>query len=98
MNCSDDEMVTELQYCGYNINKTQVTRLRKEIGLRRRMGVFERQERDTQLFQVLQEELNDGRIKGYGRRLLYDYFKKNGQLVTRYLVFHHLLIFHYFSI
>jgi hypothetical protein len=75
-----------------------VTRLRKEIGLLRRMGVFERNERDAQLFQVLQEELNDRRIEGYGRRLLHDYFRKNGQLVTQYLIFYHLLVFHYFSI
>jgi hypothetical protein len=42
MNCSDDEMVTELVYCRYRINKTQVARLRKELGLLRRMGVLER--------------------------------------------------------
>jgi hypothetical protein len=47
---------------------------------------------------VLQEELNDRRIEGYGRRLLHDYFRKNRQLVTRYLIFYHLLVFHYFNI
>jgi hypothetical protein len=87
MSCTDDEIVIELQYCGYNINKFQVMRLRREIGLLRRMGVFERKERDTQLFEVLREELDNGRIEGYGRRLLHDYFRKNGQLVARYLLF-----------
>ena len=75
-----------------------MTRLRKEIGLLRRIGVFERNERDAQLFQVLQEELNNRRIEGYGRRLLYDYFRKNRQLVTQYLIFYHLLVFYYFNI
>lgn len=86
MNCSDEEMVTELVYGGYSINKIQVTRLRKDIGLLRRMAIFEKQQRDQQLFQVLQEELDDGRIEGYGQRLLHDHFRKNGQLVTRYLI------------
>jgi hypothetical protein len=75
-----------------------VTRLRKEIGLLRRIGVFKRNKRDAQLFQVLQEELNNGRIEGYSQRLLHDYFRKNRQLVTRYLIFYHLLVFHYFNI
>jgi hypothetical protein len=38
------------------------------------MGIFERKERDTQLFEVLQEELDNGRIEGYRQRLLYNYF------------------------
>jgi hypothetical protein len=84
MSCTDDEIVIELQYCRYNINKTQVTRLRREMGLLRRLSVFEREERDTQLFEILREELDNGRIEGYGRRLLRDYFQKNGQLVARY--------------
>jgi hypothetical protein len=87
MSYTDNEIVIELQYYGYNINKFQVMYLRREIGLLRQMGVFERKERDTQLFEVLQEELDNGRIEGYGRRLLYNYFRKNGQLVTWYLLF-----------
>jgi hypothetical protein len=47
---------------------------------------------------VLQEELNNRRIKGYSQRLLHDYFKKNRQLVTQYLIFYHLLVFYYFNI
>ena len=89
MSCTDDEIVIELQYCGININTYQVTRLRREMGLLRRLSVFERAERDTQLFEILREELDSGRIEGYGRRLLRDYFQKMGHLVTRY----HLLFF-----
>jgi hypothetical protein len=84
---TDNKIVIELQYYRYNINKFQVTHLRREIGLLRQIDVFERKERDTQLFEVLREELDNGRIEGYGRRLLHDYFRKNGQLVARYLLF-----------
>jgi hypothetical protein len=53
------------------------------MGFVRRMSVFERKALDQQLFDVLKEELDDGRIAGYGKGLLYSYFKHQGRLVTR---------------
>ena len=42
LNCTDVEMVVELADCGYTITLTGVKRVRIEMGLRRRMSVFDR--------------------------------------------------------
>jgi hypothetical protein len=47
------------------------------------MHTINREAMDAQLFWVLKEELDDGRIEGYGRSLLYTYFKRQGRLVAR---------------
>jgi len=91
-------MVVELADYGYIIILTGVKRVRIEIGLRRRMSVFDRQARDAQLFEILKAELDKGHLEGYSRRHLYTYFKKRRQLVTQYCIFYIILIFHPFSI
>jgi len=86
-------MLIELIDYSYKISLTGLKRVRIEIGLRRRMSVFDRQARDAQLFKILKAELNEGYLEGYSRRHLYTYFKKRGQLVTRYLFFVIFLLF-----
>ena len=93
MNCTDAEILIELIDYGYKISLTGLKRVRIEMGLRRRMSVFDRQARDAQLFEILKAELNEGYLEGYSRRHLYTYFKKRGQLVTRYLFFVIFLLF-----
>jgi hypothetical protein len=95
LNCTDEEIVEELVDCGYNTSLTAVKRIRVSMGLLRRMNLFDRQARDAQLFEILKAELDEGHIEGYGRRHLYTYFKKRGQLATRYYYFH---IIYFFSI
>ena len=68
---------------GYQISIWTITRIRKQIGLVRRMNIFNRKAIDEQMFEVLQRELDDGRITGYGRRHLYVYFRRQGYLVTQ---------------
>ena len=98
MNYTDVEIIVELADYGYIITLTRVKRIRIEMGLRRRMSVFDKQARDAQLFEILKAELNKGHLEGYSRRHLYTYFKKRGQLVTRYCIFYIILVFHPFSI
>ena len=86
-------MVVELADYGYIIILTGVKRVRIEIGLRRRMSVFDRQARDAQLFEILKAELDEGHLEGYSRRHLYTYFRKRRQLVTRYYIFRNILVF-----
>ena len=95
LNCTDEEMVIELQESGIDIQNTQVTRIRKDLGLTRRLAIAHRKEADGRLFEVLTEELKDGRIEGYGRGLLYTYFKSKGHAASRYFPCFHLL--HFFS-
>jgi hypothetical protein len=93
LNCTDAEILIELIDYGYKISLTGLKRVRIEMGLRRRMSVFDRQARDAQLFEILKAELDEGYLEGYGRRHLYTYFKKRRQLVTRYLFFVIFLLF-----
>ena len=81
-------MLEDLQDMGYQISISAVTRVRKQMGLVRRMSVFNRQALDSQLFEILRRELDDGRVLGYGRGLLWTYFRRQGQLVTRYPLFY----------
>jgi tRNA threonylcarbamoyladenosine modification (KEOPS) complex Pcc1 subunit len=93
LNCTDEEMLIELQESGINIEITQLARIRRDLGLVRRMTINQRKEVDSQLFELLTEEVKDGRIEGYGRRLLYTYFKTKGHSASRYFPCFHLLHF-----
>jgi hypothetical protein len=56
------------------------------MGLVRRLSVFDRRALDAQLFGVLKRE------RDHGRGLLYTYFKRQGQLVSRYgFIFYYFL-------
>jgi len=83
LNCTDEEILDELTDNGFQIKKTGIKRIRLELGLARKMHTIDREVMDAQLFGVLKEELDDGHIEGYGRGLLYTYFKRQGRLVTR---------------
>jgi hypothetical protein len=83
---TDAETLEDLTDMGYQISIWAVTRIRKELGLIRRMNVFDRKAMDDQMFETLRSELDDGRIAGYGRRHLHVYFRRQGHMVTRYLL------------
>ena len=59
-------------------------RIRKELGLYRRLSLFERAQQEEQPRVIIASKLNDGGIKGYGRRLLYTHFRTMGVNATRY--------------
>jgi hypothetical protein len=83
MNLSDLKIVRALKQSGIPIEVTGVVRIRKSQGLVRRMTPFERFRSDQRLFEVLKQELENGRVEGYGMRLLYTHFRTNGHLVAR---------------
>ena len=83
MNLSDLNIVRALKLSGIAIEVTGVVRIRKSQGLVRRMNPFERFRSDQRLFEVLKQELENGRVEGYGMRLLYTHFRTNGHLVAR---------------
>lgn len=86
-NLSDPEIVRALKQSGVPIEVTAVVRIRKNQGLVRRMTPFERHRSDERLFEVLRQELENGRVEGYGMRLLYTHFRTNGHLVSRYVIY-----------
>ena len=71
---TDEEMLEDLEDCGYTASITGVVRIYKKLGLIYCMTTIDRQAADEQLFAILQSELNNGRIAGYGRRHLHVYF------------------------
>ncbi|SLM37352.1 hypothetical protein LPUS_00753 [Lasallia pustulata] len=49
----------------------------------RRVSVFDREEADKKHLEIIQQELDKGTNEGYGRGLLYTYFRTKGFLVSR---------------
>jgi hypothetical protein len=80
---TDEETLKDLINMGYQTSIWTVRRVRKEMGLIRYINVFDRKAIDKQMFEVLQKELDDGLIAGYGKRHLHVYFRRQGQIVTR---------------
>jgi hypothetical protein len=71
---TDEEMLEDLEDCGYTASITGVVCIRKKLGLIRRMTTMDRQAADKQLFAILQSKLNNGRVADYRRRHLHIYF------------------------
>jgi hypothetical protein len=81
---TDNEMLHALKIEGYQIGRTSLVRIRREQRLWRRLSVFDRAAFEEQLREAIKEELDKGSIEGYGRRLLYDHFRTNGFIATRF--------------
>ena len=84
-NLSDVNIVRALKQEGVSIEVTGVVRIRKKQGLIRRMTPFDRHKSDERLFEVLKQELENGRVEGFGRELLWTHFSTSGHLVSRYV-------------
>ena len=79
----DNEILYILDQEGYTIGKTGLKRLRKELGLIRRISRFDREKADEKLREVVLQELDKGLIEGYGRGYLYHHFRNQMHLVSR---------------
>ena len=86
MNFPDPIIVRALNQEGYSIGLTQVVRIRKSQGCKRRLTVWEREEADSKLWEIVQVELDKGEIEGYGKELLIKYFRTKGVNTTRYCI------------
>ena len=63
------------------VNKRTVVRICKSQGLVRRISAWDRQEANKKLWDIVQQELDTRAIEGYGKGLLYIYFKCLGYQV-----------------
>ena len=93
MNFPDDIIVRALNEEGYQIGLTTVARIRKAQGCKRRMTAWERVEANSELWNIVQEELDKGEIEGYGKELLQKYFRTRGLNTTRYFLSSYTIIF-----
>jgi hypothetical protein len=81
---NDSEMLRALKHDGHQIEHTSLSRIRRKQGLWRRLTVFDRAQLEDQLREAIKEELDNGTIEGYGKGLLYTYFRTSGFIATRY--------------
>ena len=86
MNFPDPIIVRALNQEGYQISLWQVVRIQKSQGCKRRLSISEREEADSQLWEIVQAELDKGEIEGYGKELLIKYFRTKGVNTTRYYI------------
>ena len=73
---TNKETLKDLINMGYQTSIQTIKRIRKEIGLIRRINVFDKKAIDKQMFKVLQRELDNRLIAGYSKRHLHVYFRQ----------------------
>ncbi|KAI9779460.1 MAG: hypothetical protein M1816_001870, partial [Peltula sp. TS41687] len=79
----DEEILDLLREEKYMLSSTGLVRIRKSMGLLRRLPLENRQEADRQLRELVQLELAKGEITGYGRELLHTHFRAQGYIASR---------------
>ena len=84
INFLDLAIVRALNQEGYLISLWQVVRIQKDQGCKRRLMAHEREEANSQLWEIVQAELDKGEIKGYSKELLIKYFCIKGVNTTWY--------------
>lgn len=83
-NLSDKEILLTLHREGFQISQDTLRKLRQKLGLRRRTDNPEAQRlQEDQMREILQQEIQDGSIEGYGRGLLHTHLRQKGYLFPR---------------
>jgi hypothetical protein len=84
-NCclSDKNILNILQQEGYSISSWSLIRIRKEMGIKRRIDPQNLEEADRELLELVQRELDKGTIEGLGRGNLHAYFRTNMHIASR---------------
>jgi transposase len=83
-NYTDKEILPTLHQEGFKIAEITLKRLRQQLGLRLRTNDPEaRSLQEQQIKEVVQREIQDGNIEGYGRGLLHTHLRQQGYLFPR---------------
>lgn len=81
---SDIKILPTLDCEDFQISVITLTRLRQQLGLRVRTDTPEAQRiQEDQTREVLQQEIQDGNIEGYGRGLLLTHLRQKGYIFPR---------------
>lgn len=81
---SDIKILPTLDCEDFQISVITLTRLRQQLGLRARTDTPEAQRiQEDQTREVLQQEIQDGNIEGYGRGLLLTHLRQKGYIFPR---------------
>jgi hypothetical protein len=80
----DKEIIRALEKDGIKISQSTLTAIRLRIGLQRRVvNPEDIQQTDDIVREAVREQLNSGRIEGYGRGHLYRFFRLKGYNIAR---------------
>lgn len=80
---NDVDALFALHHEGYSLSHKALVRIRKELGITRRISVHDRQAADEKLKRIVEQKLEKGPARGYGRGLLYYHFRSQGHIVSR---------------
>jgi hypothetical protein len=75
-NLSDQEIQYILDSNSWKLTTRTIANICRDIGILRRVSVFQQQEGVSQLWEIIQKELEGSTISRYSRGYLYIYFKK----------------------
>lgn len=101
---NDVDILYALHQEGYSLTHRALVRIRKELGITRRISVHNREEADQELKKIVEAEFEKGPARGYGRGLLYYHFRSQGHVVSRFVRIQHsdfrdnILIFYFIEI
>lgn len=80
---TDHEMLQVLQVHGHEVTPRALARIRKELGLYKRVEAEDEQEAETEARKVLAKELDEGHVENFGVRNLYTYLRAEYGLIGR---------------
>jgi hypothetical protein len=80
---TDREMLYVLQKQGYQIGIGGLRTIRKRLNLYRRVSNEQFEGYRDDFRSIVQQELDNGTIEGYGRKYLYTYFRSQQHIISR---------------
>ncbi|KAK6429026.1 hypothetical protein LTR95_014827 [Oleoguttula sp. CCFEE 5521] len=90
LRASDESVCRILDRDGFVIGPTRMARMRKDMGLYKRVPSEHREVAEREMMEVLRRELQDGNMEDLGRRMLYEYMRMRYSLVSRDRLYHAL--------
>ncbi|KAI9882169.1 MAG: hypothetical protein M1823_006084, partial [Watsoniomyces obsoletus] len=76
-------MLEILRTEGYQLSITGLRRIRRQLGLYRKLSGKDSEDRDSEMRRIVQQQLDEGVIQGYGRGYLHTHFRSQGHIVSR---------------
>ena len=84
----DDKTITYiLNVEGMSISQGNVARLRRKLGIRRRVRAGDYDIAWEELIAIVEREFHEGMLRNYKRNFLYAHFRRSQYLVSRYASF-----------
>ena len=72
---------------GFTVGLWTLLRIRKQLGMIRRLSPFQIEAQNGRIKELVQRELDRGVILPYCRAMLHQYFKMQGHIVSRYVYY-----------